>query len=139
MPLDANQDWRSDRVLTGEEMRAVIDAHYPLVAEPRRSHSTARVYRFADGRGRIGFVSPVSEPFCSDCNRLRITAEGKLRTCLFSLRETDLRKALRCGDGDGDGELEHLLREAVWHKELKHRINEPGFVRPVRAMSPIGG
>jgi cyclic pyranopterin phosphate synthase len=79
----------------------------------------------------------VSHPFCSDCNRIRLTADGKLRTCLFSLHETDLREPLR--SGAGDGELEAIIRAAVWRKELKHRVNEPGFIQPARTMSAIGG
>jgi cyclic pyranopterin phosphate synthase len=124
-------------MLSGEEIRAAIDAVYPLEACEREPHSTARIYRFADGRGRIGFINPVSEPFCADCNRLRLTADGKLRTCLFSLRETDLRGPMRAGADDR--ELEEIIRDAVWRKELKHRVNEPGFVQPERSMSAIGG
>src|SRR4051812_6560810 len=97
MPLDADHAWTRDSVLTGEEIRAAIHAVFPLEAEPREPHATARVFRFADGRGRIGFINPVSEPFCGDCDRIRLTAEGKLRTCLFSLHETDLRAPLRAG------------------------------------------
>ena len=104
---------------------------------PREPHATARVFRFADGAGEIGFINPVSEPFCADCNRIRLTAEGELRTCLFSLRETDLREPLRAGATDG--ELETIIRDAVWRKELKHQVNEPGFVAPARTMSAIGG
>ena len=92
MPLDADHAWTADQVLTGDEIRAAIDAVYPLEPEPREPHATARVYRFADGRGKIGFINPVSEPFCGDCNRIRLTADGRLRTCLFSLNETDLRE-----------------------------------------------
>ena len=95
MPLDADHAWTPDSVLTGDELRAIIHAVHPLEELPREPHSTARVFRFADGRGEIGFVNPVSEPFCADCNRIRLTAEGKLRTCLFSLHETDLREPLR--------------------------------------------
>ena len=137
MPLDADHAWTPDDVLTGEEIRAAIHAVFPLEPEPRKPSATARTYRFADGRGRIGFINPVSEPFCADCNRIRVTAEGQLRTCLFSLRETDLRSVLR-GGGDDD-ELEAVLRDAVWRKELKHHIGDPGFVQPARTMSAIGG
>ena len=137
MPLDADHAWDMDKVLTGEEIRAAIDAVFPLEAEPREPHATARVYRFADGVGRIGFINPVSEPFCGDCDRIRLTADGKLRTCLFSVGETDLRTPLRAGATDDD--LEQILRDAVWRKELKHRVNEPGFVQPARTMSAIGG
>ena len=137
MPLDGDRNWSPDQVLTGEELRAIIDAIYPLEPLPREPHATARVYRFADGAGEIGFINPVSEPFCADCNRIRLTAEGELRTCLFSLRETDLREPLRTGATDA--ELEKIIRGAVWRKELKHRVNEPGFVPPPRTMSAIGG
>ena len=137
MPLDADHAWSADDVLTGEEVRAAIHAVFPLEPEPRKPSSTARSYRFADGRGRIGFINPVSEPFCGDCNRIRLTADGQLRTCLFSLRETDLRGALRAGAGDD--ELEEIVRNAVWRKELKHHIGDPGFVQPARSMSAIGG
>ena len=137
MPLDADHSWTPDSVLSGEEIRAAISAVHPLEPEPREAHATARVYRFADGRGRIGFINPVSEPFCGDCNRIRLTADGRLRTCLFSLNETDLRTPLR--DGSSDDEIVRIVREAVWRKELKHRVNEPGFVQPARSMSAIGG
>jgi len=137
MPLDADHAWTADQVLTGAEIRAAIDAVYPLEPEPREPHSTARVYRFQDGRGKIGFINPVSEPFCGDCNRVRLTADGRLRTCLFSLNETDLRTPVR--EGARDGELEQIIRDAVWRKELKHHVGEPGFIQPARSMSAIGG
>jgi cyclic pyranopterin phosphate synthase len=137
MPLDADHSWRPEQVLTGAEIRAAIEQVYPLEALPREPHATARVYGFADGRGQIGFINPVSEPFCGDCNRIRLTADGRLRTCLFSLRETDLRGPLRAGADDA--ELEQIVRDAVWRKELKHHVGEPGFVQPARSMSAIGG
>jgi GTP 3',8-cyclase len=137
MPLDADHAWTPDAVLTGKEIRAAIDAVYPLEPEPREPHATARVYRFKDGQGRIGFINPVSEPFCADCNRIRLTADGRLRTCLFSLNETDLRRPIR--DGADDSELEQIIRDAVWRKELKHHVGEPGFIQPARTMSAIGG
>jgi GTP 3',8-cyclase len=137
MPLDADQSWSRDQVLTGAEIRAAIHAVHPLVAEPREPSATARTWAFADGRGRIGFIDPVSEPFCGDCNRIRLTADGRLRTCLFSLHETDLRGPMRAGAADAD--LELIVREAVWRKELKHHVNDPGFVQPARSMSAIGG
>jgi GTP 3',8-cyclase len=137
MPLDADHAWEHDRVLTGAEIRARIEAEWPLEPEPREPSATARVYRFADGRGRIGFINPVSEPFCGDCNRIRLTADGRLRTCLFSLHETDLRSPLRAGATDDD--LDEIVRAAVWRKELKHHVNDPGFVQPARTMSQIGG
>ena len=137
MPLDADRAWSPGDVLTGEEIRVAIDRICPLEPLPREPSATARVWRFADGGGTIGLVSPVSEPFCGDCNRIRITAEGRLRTCLFSLGETDLRGPLRAGAGDDD--LEELVRDAVWRKELKHHVGEPGFIQPRRTMSAIGG
>ena len=137
MPLDADHAWSQDQVLTGKEIQAEIEAHHELIPLPREPSSTARVFRFAEGRGEIGFVNPVSEPFCSDCNRIRLTSDGKLRTCLFSLTETNLRDPMR--EGASNAELERMIREAVWRKELKHRINEPGFVQPERTMSAIGG
>jgi cyclic pyranopterin phosphate synthase len=137
MPLDADQAWNRDRVLPNETIRELIHAAYPLEPLRRERHATARRWRFADGKGEIGFISPVSEPFCGDCNRIRITAEGMLRTCLFSLGETDLREPLR--SGADDDELERIIRDAVWRKELKHHINDPGFVQPPRTMSRIGG
>jgi cyclic pyranopterin phosphate synthase len=137
MPLDGDGAWTQDQVLPGDELRAIVNAVHPLEELTREPSSTARVFRFADGRGQIGFVNPVSEPFCSDCNRIRLTADGRLRTCLFSLHETDLRGPLREGvDNDG---LEEIVRTAVWRKELKHRVGERGFRRPARTMSAIGG
>jgi cyclic pyranopterin phosphate synthase len=137
MPLDGDHSWTPDAVLTGDELRRIIHAVYPLEEKPREPHATARIYRFADGRGEIGFINPVSEPFCGDCNRIRLTADGKLRTCLFSLHETDLRAPLR--DGASEDELERVIRDAVWRKELKHHVGEPGFRQPPRTMSAIGG
>jgi GTP 3',8-cyclase len=138
MPLDADHTWTPDQVLTGAEIRAIIEREHRLEPIERERSATAVTYRFADGgRGRLGFINPVSEPFCSDCDRIRITADGKLRTCLFSLNETDLREPLRAGADDA--ELETLVREAIWRKELKHRVNEPGFIHPDRPMSAIGG
>jgi cyclic pyranopterin phosphate synthase len=138
MPLDADEIWREDQVLTGGEIRALIEERYgPLVELPAKASSTARRYGFADGIGELGFVNPVSEPFCSSCDRIRLTADGQLRTCLFSRREWDLKTPLR--DGSSDEQLVAALRNAVAHKELKHRINERGFVRASRSMSQIGG
>ena len=137
MPLDADHRWTPDAVLTGDELRRIIHAVHPLEEVRREPSATARVFRFVDGRGEMGFINPVSEPFCGDCNRIRITAEGKLRTCLFSVHETDLRDPMRAGASDD--ELEQIVRDAVWRKELKHRVNEPGFRPPPRSMSAIGG
>jgi cyclic pyranopterin phosphate synthase len=137
MPLDADQNWGPDRVLPNDELREIIHATYPMEPMGRPRSGTSSRWKFADGSGTIGFISPVSHPFCSDCNRIRLTADGRLRTCLFSLNEYDLRGPLR--DGASDDELETIIREAVWQKELKHHINEPGFIQPERSMSQIGG
>ena len=137
MPLDGDRAWDQSKVLPNAEVRDLISAVHPLEPLGRARSGTARRYRFADGTGEIGFISPVTEPFCGDCNRIRLTADGRLRTCLFSETETDLREPLR--SGASDAELEAVIREAVWHKELKHRVNEPGFVPPARSMSQIGG
>jgi cyclic pyranopterin phosphate synthase len=137
MPLDGDRAWSPDAVLTGREIRRLIERRHPLEELPRERSATARVFRFRDGGGEIGFISPVSEPFCADCNRIRLTADGKLRTCLFSLHETDLRGPLRAGASEA--ELERIVRDAVWRKELKHRVGESGFRPPSRTMSAIGG
>jgi GTP 3',8-cyclase len=137
MPLDADERWDADQVLSGAEIRAIVERRWPLKEAPAGPSSTARRFRFADGAGELGFVSPVTEPFCSSCDRIRLTADGRLRTCLFSRTEWDLQAPLR--EGASDAELEEVIRNAVVHKELKHRINEPGFVRASRTMSQIGG
>lgn len=137
MPLDGDRSWDPTQVLTGGELRELVEAIHPLEEVPREPSATARVFRFADGAGAIGFINPVSEPFCSDCNRLRLTADGKLRTCLFSINETDLREPLRTG-ADND-EIEAVIRKAVAGKELRHRISESDFLQPERTMSAIGG
>jgi GTP 3',8-cyclase len=138
MPLDADQAWRDDQVLTGAEIRAIVEERFgPLVELPAKASSTSKRFGFGDGEGELGFINPVSEPFCSSCDRIRLTADGQLRTCLFSRREWDLKTALR--DGSSDERVAELIRYAVRHKELKHRINDPGFVRASRSMSQIGG
>jgi cyclic pyranopterin phosphate synthase len=101
------------------------------------AHAPAERFRFRDGCGEIGFISSVTEPFCGNCNRLRLTADGALRNCLFAHHETGVRNVLR--QGGTDGQLAQLLREAVWAKLPGHGINEPGFLSPVRSMSMIGG
>jgi GTP 3',8-cyclase len=137
MPLDADERWDADQVLSGAEIRAIVERRWPLEELPAKPSSTARRFRFADGAGELGFVSPVTEPFCSSCDRIRLTADGRLRTCLFSRREWDLREPLR--NGADDKQLDAAIRDAVAHKELKHRINDPGFARASRTMSQIGG
>ncbi len=138
MPLDADQQWRKEDILTGGEIKAIIEGTYgPLVPVVGDRSETARRYTFWDGIGEVGFINPVSEPFCAHCDRIRLTADGQLRTCLFATTETDLRAVLRSG-GD-DAQLAQVLRRAVWHKELKHYIGDTRFKRASRSMSMIGG
>nr|WP_245604169.1 GTP 3',8-cyclase MoaA [Patulibacter minatonensis] len=137
MPLDADGAWTEDHVLTGEEVRALIHERWPVDALEREPSSTARVFRFRDGGGEVGFVSSVTQSFCGDCDRLRLTADGQLRTCLFSHDETDLRGALR--SGASDAELVAMIRRAVAGKQWGHEMHKPGFRPPDRPMSAIGG
>ncbi len=139
MPLDADQIWRKEDILTGGEIKAIIESAYgPLVPITGGDPSeTARRYTFSDGIGEVGFINPVSEPFCASCDRIRLTADGQLRTCLFATEETDLRAVVR--SDASDEELIRVIREAVWHKELKHYIGDKRFRRANRSMSMIGG
>jgi GTP 3',8-cyclase len=137
MPLDADHEWTRDKVVTGAEVYSRIAAKWPLVPIVHERTETARKYRFADGRGEIGLINPVSQPFCGACSRLRMTADGKLRTCLFSKEDHDLRGLLRAGATDR--ELGDEILAIVSQKEKSHRINEPGFVPPSRTMVSIGG
>jgi cyclic pyranopterin phosphate synthase len=143
MPLDGGGAWSPEKVLTGAELKVALEQSVPaewlplIPEQPEDAAQTSRVYRFADGIGEIGFINPVSEPFCDACDRLRLTAEGTLRTCLFSIGETDLRGPMRAGASDD--ELAEIIRTAAWNKELKHHIGDPGFVAPPRNMSRIGG
>ncbi|HIE52469.1 MAG TPA: GTP 3',8-cyclase MoaA [Armatimonadetes bacterium] len=138
MPLDAGNFWEWNKVLTGQEILAIIKAVYPLEPVSEEGAMTpARRYRFVDGRGEIGIIASVTQPFCDHCDRLRVTADGKLRTCLFAVAETDLRTPLR--GGATDEEIANLIREAVWHKEAGHKIKCTNFTPPLRCMSQIGG
>ena len=140
MPLDADGNWERDRVLTGQEIKTIIQRDF-MPLEPvagQDPSSTSDLYRFADGIGEIGFINPVSAPFCATCNRIRLTADGQIRTCLFSIEEWDLRGPMR--DGATDQELAKIFRTAVANKEKKHKINEgEQFQRASRSMSQIGG
>jgi cyclic pyranopterin phosphate synthase len=137
MPLDAQHAWERSKVVPAGRILDAVSAAFPLEAEGH-ANEPATTYRFADGApGRIGVISSVSEPFCDTCNRLRLTAEGMFRNCLFALDETDLRGPMR--DGASDAELERLIREGLWTKWAGHRINEIDFVQPARSMSMIGG
>jgi GTP 3',8-cyclase len=139
MPLDADGNWKTDQVLDGRTLRKLLEAEVaPLKPCPRPDPSQpATDYQYTDGQGRVGFINPVSEPFCHNCNRLRITADGKLRNCLFSTAEWDAREVLR--GGGGDAHLRHLIRQCVWEKKPAHGIDTADFQRPERAMYQIGG
>lgn len=137
MPLDADRTWRRESVVGLAEIIETIGRQFPL-EEVRHGVEPATVWRFADDApGSVGVIPSVSAPFCESCNRIRMTADGQLRNCLFSLVETDLREILRSGGTDED--LAEAIRAAVWKKEAGHRINEEDFVRPERSMSMIGG
>lgn len=143
MPLDAENQWERDKVLFAEEIRQILVDHFgPLAANSRQqADAPATDYTFADGQGRIGFIASVSEPFCSSCNRLRLTADGKLRNCLFSLEETDLRGLLR-GEGSRpeiDAAIIAAIRTSVSLKKEGHEINTARFIQPQRPMHSIGG
>ncbi len=139
MPLDAEEGWESQQVLDGDEIKRTLESAFgPLVPRSRPNPSQPAVdFEFADGRGRIGFINPVTQPFCGDCNRLRITAEGQLRNCLFSTEEWDARELLR--NGAPEAEIRNRLRECVMHKKAGHGIDSSDFQRPERAMYQIGG
>ncbi len=138
MPLDADRHWSRDIMVPADEVYRRIHAQWPLVQIPHAKSETARKYRFADGApGEIGLIAPVTQPFCGHCSRIRLTADGKVRTCLFSKDDHDLRALLRNGASD-DG-IKNRIRAMVDEKEAGHRINEPGFVPPSRTMVFIGG
>lgn len=138
MPLDSAHAWQKEMVVPGREVLARIQSRHELRAAPvENASATARRWVFADGRGEIGIIAPVSEPFCGHCNRIRLTADGKIRTCLFSVAEQDLRTLLRGAATDDD--IARRLVEIVWTKEARHHIGEPEFVAPPRSMSCIGG
>jgi len=143
MPLDADGNWKADEVLTGQSIRQILEkAFCSLEAAEREDASQPAVdFRFADGKGRIGFINSVSQPFCGDCNRLRLTAEGQVRNCLFSTTEWDARSLLRAetSDGASDADIRQLLRDCVVAKQQAHGIGETDFQKPDRAMYQIGG
>ena len=139
MPLDAPGHWQRSEVVPGARILERINAHYRL--EPIESAvvdpAPAQRFRYLDGQGEIGLISSVTEPFCGTCNRLRLTADGAIRNCLFSNDETAIRDLLR--SGATDQEIALVMRRAVWGKFPGHGINDPGFLRPQRSMSMIGG
>jgi cyclic pyranopterin phosphate synthase len=138
MPLDADRHWTRELVVPAAEVHQRIHARWPLEQIAHERSETARKYRFADGApGEIGLIAPVTQPFCGQCSRIRLTADGKLRTCLFSKDDQDLRPLLRGEASDQD--LIDFIAAAVLNKEEGHRINAPDFVPPSRTMVFIGG
>jgi cyclic pyranopterin phosphate synthase len=138
MPLDADRTWTRNLMVPAAEVYQRIHTRWPLEQIPHDRSETARKYRFADGApGEIGLIAPVTQPFCGHCSRIRLTADGKLRTCLFSKDDHDLRALLR--EGATDEDLVIYIRSVVMDKEEGHRINDPGFVPPSRTMVFIGG
>jgi cyclic pyranopterin phosphate synthase len=137
MPLDADRAWTREQVVTAAEIHRRISARWPLIPVIHERSETARKYRFADGGGEIGLIAPVSQPFCGHCSRIRLTADGKLRTCLFSKEDHDLKFMLR--GGATDREIGDAIIAVVHKKEKGHRINEADFIPPSRTMVFIGG
>ena len=138
MPIGGGPARGREYLVPGADVKARIERIHRLVPmDDGDTSSPARTFRFADGPGDVGFINPVTEPFCASCDRIRITADGVLRTCLFAMEETDLRTPLR--DGSSDEEIVAVLRRAILGKRMKHAIGEPGFVRTSRSMSQIGG
>lgn len=139
MPLDSGHEWHRDSVVSGSEIRGKINEVFPMVRDGvSRGSETAWRYRFADGaKGTIGIIAPVTEMFCGACSRIRLTADGQIRTCLFSTTEHNLRDVVR--SGAARGEIVEFIRAVVNEKEARHHINDAEFVQPARTMSFIGG
>jgi GTP 3',8-cyclase len=137
MPLEEDRVWSPDVVVTLDEILERMSEYLPLVEIPHARSETSRRYRFADGLGEIGIIAPVSHPFCGHCSRIRLTSDGKIRTCLFSAWDHDLHAQMRRGATDAD--LEAFIREVVQHKEERHHIGEPDFIPASRTMVHIGG
>jgi cyclic pyranopterin phosphate synthase len=137
MPLDAQGQWQKSQLVPGEEIFERINELWPLRAIDVRGSAPAERFTFNDGRGEIGLISSVTQPFCGTCNRLRLTADGSVRNCLFSDNEFSLRDLMRAGCSDED--VANIFRQSVWEKFPGHAINEPSFLRPTRSMSMIGG
>jgi cyclic pyranopterin phosphate synthase len=138
MPLDFQHSWDRAKLVTAEETLAAIERAFPLEPEDGDDPSApARTFRYRDGRGRVGVIASVTRPFCGTCDRIRLTADGQVRTCLFANKEWDFRSLMRGGGSDDD--IEALLRSAVLRKLPGHLISQPGFQQPARGMSAIGG
>ncbi|MEO5804324.1 MAG: GTP 3',8-cyclase MoaA [Verrucomicrobiota bacterium] len=138
MPLDSGRAWQKELVVPAKEILQRLQTRFLLQSVKSENKSeTAKRWKFPDGRGEIGIIAPVSEPFCGHCNRIRLMADGKIRTCLFSANEHDFRALLR--DNADDETIRNELQDVVWQKEARHHIGEPEFVQPQRSMSCIGG
>jgi cyclic pyranopterin phosphate synthase len=137
MPLDASDEWQRAKVVGQDEIVATIDAVWPVEVVPARGAAPASTWRYVDGAGIVGVIPTVTKPFCGDCDRVRLTADGQFRTCLFATDEFDLRAALRAGESDD--EIAGRIERAVGTKWAGHQINQVRFVRPNRSMSQIGG
>ncbi|MBV9607989.1 MAG: GTP 3',8-cyclase MoaA, partial [Acidobacteria bacterium] len=136
MPLEDDRVWSPEIVVTLKEIVERMREFRPLIEIPHARSETARRYVFDDGIGEIGIIAPVSHPFCGHCSRVRVTSDGKIRTCLFSLFDHDLYQVMRNGS---DAEMQKFIRNAIGQKEERHHINEPGFEKPSRSMVHIGG
>ena len=137
MPLDGGGHWLNDKVVSQDEIVATIAAEFPLEQVPARGAAPADRWRYLDGKGMVGVIPTVTKPFCGDCDRVRVTAEGQFRTCLFETREFDLRRLLR--DGSTDDDIAAEIQRAVGTKWAGHQIGQVTFVKPRRTMSQIGG
>jgi cyclic pyranopterin phosphate synthase len=137
MPLDAEQGWAGSKVVSQDEIVQAIHAVYPLEQMPLRGAAPADRWRYLDGKGTVGVIPSVTKPFCGDCDRVRLTADGQFRTCLFSTTEFDMKALLR--NGASDVEIAAEIRRAVGTKWAGHQIGQVNFIRPVRTMSQIGG
>jgi len=137
MPLDASGHWMNSQVVTQDEIVAMINEIYPIEQVPARGAAPADRWRYLDGKGMIGVIPTISKPFCGDCDRVRLTADGQFRTCLFATDEFDLLRLMR--DGARDDDLAVEIQRAVGTKWAGHQINQVTFTRPNRSMSQIGG
>jgi cyclic pyranopterin phosphate synthase len=137
MPLDASDAWKRNQVVGQDEIVATLAAEWPIEQVPARGAAPADRWRYVDGSGVVGVIPTVTKPFCGDCDRVRLTADGQFRTCLFATDEFDLRELLRNGGSDAD--IEACIEAAVGTKWAGHQINQVNFIRPARTMSQIGG
>ena len=137
MPLDASDEWQRTKVVGQDEIVAAISAEWPTELVPATGAAPANLWRYLDGGGTVGVIPTVTKPFCGDCDRVRLTADGQFRTCLFATDEFDMRAALR--SGETDEQIAERIKAAVGTKWAGHQINQVNFIRPKRTMSQIGG